>query len=225
MMPPLPRPDDVVMPEQGANFEDRVLLLLAAVILADGVLTYPEYELGQSVVRRIFEERALHAGMQARFHHALLNPPSRPAELAASLAREAVAEQVSADQIKALLSGLEELCRRRPAADAVARSSARGYRHRLCRTASGAPPSTPGRRKRAGRTRSGAGRAPGPANGPGGRGRYPATDTEYGGRGRLMLPRHDETPVHDEMLTPPVAALQRRIGGPGRRPWPERPGL
>ena len=38
MMPPLPRPDDVVMPEQGANFEDRVLLLLAAVILADGVL-------------------------------------------------------------------------------------------------------------------------------------------------------------------------------------------
>ena len=93
MMPPLPRPDDVVMPEQGANFEDRVLLLLAAVILADGVLTYPEYELGQSVVRRIFEERALHAGMQARFHHALLNPPSRPAELAASLAREAVADR------------------------------------------------------------------------------------------------------------------------------------
>ena len=35
-----------------------VLLLLAAVILADGVLTYPEYELGQSVVRRIFGERA-----------------------------------------------------------------------------------------------------------------------------------------------------------------------
>ena len=121
MMPDLPRPDDAVMPEGGANFEDRVLLLLAAVMVADGMLTYPDYELGQSVIQGIFGEHALHAGVQARFHHALLHPPAQPAELAASLAREAVAEQVSADRITALLSGLEELCRRRPAAGSVAR--------------------------------------------------------------------------------------------------------
>lgn len=121
MMPPLPRPDEPVMPERGASFEDRVLLLLAAVVLADGMLTYPEYELAESVVRRIFGERALHAGMQARFHHALLNPPEHPEELAASLAAEAVVEQVSAEQVRALLAGLEELCRRREHADAVAR--------------------------------------------------------------------------------------------------------
>ena len=28
---------------------------------------------------------------------------------------------------------------------------------------------------------------------------------------RLMLPRHDETPVHDEMLTPPVAAFNAEL--------------
>lgn len=121
MMPPLPRPDEPVMTERGSSFEDRVLLLLASVVLADGMLTYPEYELAETVVRRIFGERALHAGMQARFHHALLHPPERPEELAASLAAEAVAEQVSAEQVRALLAGLEELCRRREHADGVAR--------------------------------------------------------------------------------------------------------
>ena len=211
MMPPLPRPDDVVMPEQGANFEDRVLLLLAAVILADGVLTYPEYELGQSVVRRIFGERALHAGMQARFHHALLNPPSRPAELAASLAREAVAEQVSADQIKALLSGLEELCRRRPAADAVARrlreaidiAFAEQRLERRRRRLAGESGLVERGLEQGARLGLQMGRAA-----VGGTRQLMQSMVDAA---RLMLPRHDETPVHDEMLTPPVAAFNAEL--------------
>lgn len=223
MMPKLPRPDDVVMPERGASFEDRVLLLLAAVMAADGMLTYPEYELGQSVVRRIFGEQALHAGMQARFHHALLNPPDQPAELAASLAREAVAEQVSADRIKALLSGLEELCRRRPAADAVTR------RLREAIDIAFAEQQLERRRRRLARESGMVGRG----LEQGARlGLHMGRMTVDGARqlvrsvvdaARLVTSRHDPDPAHDEMLTPPVAAfnaeLADKAGALARAAW------
>ncbi len=121
LMPPLPRPDDAPMPEGGASFEDRVLLLLAGVARADGILTYPEYEWTAAMVADIFGERALSADMQARFHHALLHPPADPLALAASLAREAVEERVSGEQVEALLRGLDAWRRRRDQVDDVAR--------------------------------------------------------------------------------------------------------
>lgn len=101
------------MPEEGASFEDRVLLLLAAVARSEGMLTYPEYEATATLVRSIFGEKALGASFQARFHYALLHPAARPDELAASLAREAVDEKVSGEQISALLRGLDGLHARR----------------------------------------------------------------------------------------------------------------
>lgn len=223
MMPSLPRPDDEVMPKQGANFEDRVLLLLAAVVLADGVLTYPEYELAQSVVRRIFRDRALHAGMQARFHHALLNPPPQPAELAATLAREAVAEQVSAEQIKALLSGLEELCRRRPAGDAVAR------RLREAIDIAFAEQRLERRRQRlageSGLVERGLeqGARLGLQMGRAAVGGTRQLMQSMVDAARLMLPRHGESLGPDEVLSPPVAAfnadLAARADALARAAW------
>ena len=113
MTPALPSVDAEVMPEEGASFEDRVLLLLAAVARSEGMLTYPEYEATATLVRSIFGEKALGASFQARFHYALLHPAARPDELAASLAREAVDEKVSGEQISALLRGLDGLHARR----------------------------------------------------------------------------------------------------------------
>lgn len=109
MTPELPRVDAEIMPEQGASFDDRVLLLLAAVAQSEGMLTYPEYEATARLVRSIFGEKALGASFQARFHYALLHPVANPDELAASLAREAVDEKVSGEQISALLRGLDGL--------------------------------------------------------------------------------------------------------------------
>lgn len=109
MTPVLPGVDADVMPEQGASFDDRVLLLLAAVAQSEGMLTYPEYEATARLVRSIFGEKALGASFQARFHYALLHPVDNPDALAASLAREAVDEKVSGEQISALLRGLEGL--------------------------------------------------------------------------------------------------------------------
>ena len=109
MTPELPRVDAEVMPEDGASFDDRVLLLLAAVAQSEGMLTYPEYEATAELVRSIFGEKALGASFQARFHYALLHPVENPDVLAASLAREAVDEKVSGEQIAALLRGLDGL--------------------------------------------------------------------------------------------------------------------
>lgn len=109
MTPELPWVDAEVMPEQGASFDDRVLLLLAAVAQSEGMLTYPEYEATAKLVRSIFGEKALGASFQARFHYALLHSVDNPDALAASLAREAVDEKVSGEQISALLRGLEGL--------------------------------------------------------------------------------------------------------------------
>lgn len=126
MLPSLPSPDAFTAfgAEQNKefdthSFEEQVLLLLAAAV-ADGLLTYPGYELAQNVLRRIFGERALHADMQARFHSALLSPQlcfaSHPAvhskdfeQLAQSLVCAAVDEKVAGDVIDALLAGLDEL--------------------------------------------------------------------------------------------------------------------
>lgn len=140
MLPPLPSPHafgaGVIGKGRDAqntanpcdtSFEARVLLLLATAV-ADGLLTYPGYELAQSVLRRIFGERALHADMQARFHSALLRPEGQTKPLAANVVTENVAaenlesmaeslvgaavdEKVAGEVIDALLSGLDELAR------------------------------------------------------------------------------------------------------------------
>lgn len=111
MTPPLPLPDDTPMPLQESTFTDKVLLLLAAALNANAMLTYPEYELLQEVVRDIFGEKALHASLQAKLHYALLHPATEPEKLVASL--NADMADVSPEQAEALLRGLDTLCDQR----------------------------------------------------------------------------------------------------------------
>lgn len=80
MLSMLPQP---IQPIPGDSFNDRILLLLAAVATTDDMLTYREYQLVQEAAQAIFGERALHAELQAKLHYALLNrrpiPPTSPA--------------------------------------------------------------------------------------------------------------------------------------------------
>lgn len=118
----LPRP---VQPVAGDSFNDRILLLLAAVARSDGLLTYRAYQLVQDAARAIFGERALHAEVQAKLHHALLNPPADTSELARSMAHEAEARQVSAAFIDTLLTSLTSISAHSERMDESARSLVR----------------------------------------------------------------------------------------------------
>ena len=67
MLSMLPQP---IQPIPGDSFNDRILLLLAAVATTDDMLTYREYQLVQEAAQAIFGERALHAELQAKLHYA-----------------------------------------------------------------------------------------------------------------------------------------------------------
>lgn len=118
----LPQP---VQPVAGDSFNDRILLLLAAVARSDGLLTYRAYQLVQDAARAIFGEHALHAEVQAKLHHALLHPPADASELARSMAHEAEARDVSAAFIDALLASLTSISAHSERMDETARSLVR----------------------------------------------------------------------------------------------------
>lgn len=103
MLSMLPQP---IQPIPGDSFNDRILLLLAAVASTDGMLTYREYQLVQEAAEAIFGERALHAELQAKLHYALLNPPSDPAEIARDMANQADAQKVSSTFVDTMLKAL-----------------------------------------------------------------------------------------------------------------------
>ena len=103
MLSMLPQP---IQPIPGDSFNDRILLLLAAVASTDGMLTYREYQLVQEAAEAIFGERALHAELQAKLHYALMNPPSDPAEIARDMANQADAQKVSSTFVATMLKAL-----------------------------------------------------------------------------------------------------------------------
>lgn len=102
----LPQP---TQPVPGDSFNDRILLLLAAVATSDTLLTYREYQLVQEAVEAIFGERALHAEVQAKLHYALLHPPANPAEMARDMANQAEAQKVSASFVETMLNALASI--------------------------------------------------------------------------------------------------------------------
>ena len=106
MLSMLPQP---IQPIPGDSFNDRILLLLAAVATTDGMLTYREYRLVQEAAQAIFGERALHAELQAKLHYALLNPPSNPAEIARDMANQAEAQKVSSSFVDTMLKELSRI--------------------------------------------------------------------------------------------------------------------
>lgn len=106
MLALLPRP---LQPVPGDSFNDRILLLLAAVATSDGLLTYREYQLVQEAASAIFGERAFHAELQAKLHHALLHPPVDPAEIARDMAHQAEAQKVSTSFVDTMLKALASI--------------------------------------------------------------------------------------------------------------------
>ncbi len=106
MLSMLPQP---IQPVPGDSFNDRILLLLAAVATTDDMLTYREYQLVQEAAQAIFGERALHAELQAKLHYALLNPPSDPAEIARDMANQADAQKVSSSFVDTMLKALSRI--------------------------------------------------------------------------------------------------------------------
>ena len=106
MLALLPQP---LQPIPGDSFNDRILLLLAAVATSDGLLTYREYQLVQEAASAIFGERAFHAELQAKLHHALLHPPANPAEIARSMAHQAEVQKVSASFVDSVLKALASI--------------------------------------------------------------------------------------------------------------------
>lgn len=103
MLSLLPQP---VQPVPGESFDDRVLLLLAAVAAADGRLSYRGYQTAQEACRNIFGDRALHAELQAKLHYALLHPPTDPAKLLAETARRSQEQNIPRPTLDALLHAL-----------------------------------------------------------------------------------------------------------------------
>lgn len=119
MLSMLPQP---IQPIPGDSFNDRILLLLAAVASTDGMLTYREYQLVQEAAEAIFGERALHAELQAKLHYALLNPPSDPAEIARDMANQADAQKVSSTFVDTMLKALSLIGRHEERVDEKAQS-------------------------------------------------------------------------------------------------------
>lgn len=118
----LPQP---IRPVPGDSFNDRILLLLAAVATSEGLLTYRAYQLVQEAARAIFGERALHAEMQAKLHHALLHPPEDAPAMARNMAHEARARNVSAVFVDTLLAALDSISAHAERIDDSARSLVR----------------------------------------------------------------------------------------------------
>ena len=118
----LPQP---IRPVPGDSFNDRILLLLAAVAISEGPLTYRAYQLVQEAARAIFGERALHAEMQAKLHYALLHPPADAPAMARNMAHEAEARNVSAAFVDALLAALDSISAHAERIDDSARSLVR----------------------------------------------------------------------------------------------------
>ncbi len=102
----LPQPEK---PVPGDTFNDRILLLLAAVAHDDGLLTYPAYQQAQEACRAVFGEQGLHAQIQAKLHYALLHPPKDPLNIAKHMAEQAEAQKVSASFVESMLSALHAM--------------------------------------------------------------------------------------------------------------------
>lgn len=102
----LPEP---VQSAPSESFNDRILLLLAAVASSGGLLTCRSYQMAQDATRAIFGERALHAGIQAKLHFALLNPPTNAPEIARSMAEQAEEQKVAASFVDTMLKALASL--------------------------------------------------------------------------------------------------------------------
>ena len=119
MLSMLPQP---IQPIPGDSFNDRILLLLAAVATTDDMLTYREYQLVQEAAQAIFGERALHAELQAKLHYALLNPPSDPADIARDMANQADAQKVSSTFVDTMLKALSRIGGQEERIDEKARS-------------------------------------------------------------------------------------------------------
>ncbi|MEG2005318.1 MAG: dynamin family protein, partial [Bilophila sp.] len=122
MLSMLPKP---MQPVPGDSFNDRILLLLAAVANSDDLLTYRGYQLVQEAASAIFGERALHAEVQAKLHHALLNPPSDPTDIARDMANQAEAQKVSAAFVETMLTALASISAHAERVDARSRSLVR----------------------------------------------------------------------------------------------------
>ncbi len=93
-------------PVPGDSFGDRALMLFAALAVADGRLDYRSYQTAQEACRKLFGDRALHAELQAKLHHALLRPPSDPSVLIAETARLIKANDLPRSEVDALLDAL-----------------------------------------------------------------------------------------------------------------------
>ena len=119
MLSMLPQP---IQPIPGDSFNDRILLLLAAVATTDDMLTYREYQLVQEAAQAILGERALHAELQAKLHYALLNPPSDPADIARDMANQADAQKVSSTFVDTMLKALSRIGGQEERIDEKARS-------------------------------------------------------------------------------------------------------
>lgn len=122
MLSMLPKP---IQPVPGDSFNDRILLLLAAVANSDDLLTYRGYQLVQEAMSAIFGERALHAELQAKLHYALLNPPSDPTDIARDMAHQADAQKVSASFVEAMLAALVSISAHAERMDARSQSLVR----------------------------------------------------------------------------------------------------
>lgn len=118
----LPQP---TQPVPGDSFNDRILLLLAAVATSDTLLTYREYQLVQEAAEAIFGERALHAEIQAKLHYALLHPPTNPAEMARDMANQAETQKVSASFVETMLNALASIGAHQERVDEKAQSLVR----------------------------------------------------------------------------------------------------
>ena len=106
MLSLLPHPEP---PVPGESFNDRILLLLAAVAQADNLLTYRAYQQVQEACRAIFGEQGLHAETQAKLHHALLHPPVNPQVIARHMARQAEEQKVASAFVDTMLTALSSI--------------------------------------------------------------------------------------------------------------------
>lgn len=103
----LPKPEKEAVPDE--SFNDRILLLLAAVANSDGIMTYRGYQVVLEATQAIFGERAMHAEVQAKLHYALLHPPVNATEIASTMAQQAKDQQVSATFIHTMLVALSSI--------------------------------------------------------------------------------------------------------------------
>lgn len=99
-----------VEPRPGESFQDRIIWLIAALCVAERQLTYAGYRQAQQALERVFGERALEAGLQAKLMFALTHPGPEPVELAKDMAHQADRQMVAASLIEAMLAALAGVC-------------------------------------------------------------------------------------------------------------------